>query len=121
MSDIFNIENEIESLKTEIKSLKAESKYIKKKAEITPLIALFNHVRAQNNEGESIIFTITFYTKKKERHSYGFDKIIALNDSIHEHTDDGLIKICDIDDVVNVELVSMYKGIHRLFEYKFDN
>ena len=121
MSDIFNIENEIENLKKEIKSLKAESKYIKKKAEITPLIALFNHVRHKNTEDQSIIFTITFYTKKKKRHSYGFDKIIALNDSIHEHTDEGLIKICDIDEITNVELVSIYKGIHRLFEYKFDN
>ncbi|MFC1536129.1 hypothetical protein ACFL4H_02025 [Candidatus Neomarinimicrobiota bacterium] len=120
MKDVFNLSKQIEDLKTEIKSLKAESKYIKKKAEITPLIALFNHVRYQNEEGKSIVHTITFYTKDKERYSYGFDKIIALNDSIHEHTDDGLIKICDIDEITNVELVSVYKGIHRLFEYKFD-
>lgn len=121
MMDVFNLSQQIEDLKSEIKVLKADSKYIKKKAEITPLIALFNHVRGQNKEGKSIVHTITFYTKEKERHSYGFDKIIALNDSIHEHTDSGLKKICDIDDITKVELVSDYKRIRKLFEYKFDN
>lgn len=121
MTDVFNLSKQIENLKSEVKDLKAESKYIKKKAEITPLIALFNHVRGQNKEGKSIVHTITFYTKEKERHSYGFDKIIALNDSIHEHTDNGLKKICDIYDITKVELVSDYKRKRRLFEYKFED
>jgi len=125
MTDVFNIENEIKKLKSEIKSLKDDSKYLKKKAEITPLIALFNHVRHQINKDKNkedlyIVYTITFYTKEKKRHSYGFNKIIALNDSIHEHTDDGLKILCDIDDVTKVELASAYKGEHRLFEYEFD-
>lgn len=125
MSDVFNIENRIEKLESEIKSLKTESKYLKKKAEITPLIALFNHVRHQINKDKNtedlyIVYTITFYTKEKKRYSYGFNKIIALNDSIHEHTDEELKKICDIDDVTKIELVSTYKDEHRLFEYKFD-
>ena len=120
MTDVFNMSKQIEDLKIEIKALKTESKYIKKKTEITPLIALFNHVRGQNKEGEFIVFSITFYTKDKERYSYSLDKIIALDDSIHEHTDNGLKKICDIDDVTKVELVSDYKRNRRLFEYKFD-
>lgn len=120
MADIFNFSKELYELKTEVKSLKKDSKYLKKKAEITPLIALYNHVRGQNKKGEYIVFSITIFTKAKDRYSYKFDKIIALNDGIHEYQNDGLKKVCDIADITKVELVSNYEGVNKLFTYKFE-
>jgi len=120
MGDVFNIINEIDKLKSEIQLLKTESKYLKKKSEITPLIALYNHIRGQNLKGKYTVYSITFFTKDKERHSYKFDKIIALNDAIHELGDEGSSKICDIEDIVKIELVSNYKGENKIFTYKYE-
>jgi len=120
MEDVFNFSKELSELKAEVKSLKNDSKYLKKKAEITPLIALYNHVRGQNRKGEYIVFSITIFTKAKDRYSYKFEKIIALNDSIHEYQNDELNKVCDISDITTVELVSTIDGVRKAFEYKFD-
>jgi hypothetical protein len=120
MTDILNIINDVDKLKAEVQSLKSESKYLRKKSEITPLIALYNHIRGQNLEGDYIVFSITFYTKDKERHSYKFDKIIAINDAIHESNDKGLNKVCDLEEITKVELVSTYNSKRQIFTYKFD-
>ena len=135
MDDVFNIINEIEELKSEIQSLKSESKYLRKKSEITPLIALYNHVRSYSLFYEdakdktvdkdkivnkNLVYSITFYTMGNKKYSYVHDRVMALNDTIYEVVNNGRNKICNIKEVVKVDLVSNYKGIDKIFTYEFD-
>ena len=112
MADLFNILKEIEHLKT-------ESKYLKKKAEITPLIALYNHVRGKNLENYNIVYSLTIFVNNKKLDTFMNDKIIALNDEVYSETDQK--KVCDIKDITKIEMVNTVDGKHKTYEYKFIN
>lgn len=112
MSDLFNILKEIDKLK-------AESKYLKKKSEITPLIAIYNHVRGKNSENYNIVYSITIFVNNKKLDTFLNDKIIALNDEIYSETDQK--KFCDIKDITKIEMVNTVDGKHKTYEYNFTN
>ena len=52
MGDVFDIMKRIGKLEAEVK-------YLNKKAEITPLIAIYNHVRVENQDKEKFVVSIT--------------------------------------------------------------
>jgi len=112
MSDIFNILKDIDKLRT-------DSIYLKKKAEITPLVALYNHVRGKNLETNNIIFSLTIFVNNKKLEPFMTDKIIALNDEIFSETNQK--KVCDIKDITKIEMVNTVEGRHKTYEYEFAN
>ena len=112
MSDLFNIIKDIEKLK-------ADSEYLKKKAEITPLIALYNHVRGKNSENYNIVYSLTIFVNDKKLGPFLNDKILALNDEIYSETNQK--KICDIKDISKIEMVNTVDGKHKTYEYNFTN
>lgn len=82
MSDVFNIMNEIENLKSEINSLKSETKYLRKKALITPLIVLYNHVRDENIKNKSNKFSLSITTLKNQSKTFKIEQLISTNEEI---------------------------------------
>ena len=112
MSDLFNIIKDIEKLK-------ADSEYLKKKAEITPLIALYNHVRGKNSENYNIVYSLTIFINNNKLGPFLNDKIIALNDEIYSETDNK--KVCDIKDITKIEMVNTVDGKHKTYDYNFSD
>ena len=104
--DLLNIVAEIDSLKKNIS-------YLKKKSEITPLIALYNHISGHNKEGKYIITSIEIQTVGGTVYEYSTGSIMLINDIIYQSTGKGLKKICSVEDVKKIKLDD--------FEYKFDD
>lgn len=125
MSDVFNIENRIEKLESEIKSLKTESKYLRKKALITPLIVLYNHVRDENMKSDQLPFSLTIITKNNKSTTFKTEQVIATNEEIEKFadtdTDKGWQHHCDINDIAEITFDNWSGGKHDYFTNKFDN
>lgn len=120
MSDVFNIENRIEKLESEIKSLKTESKYLRKKALITPLIVLYNHVRDENLKSDNILFSLTIVTKDNKSTTFKKEQVIATNDEIERFSEPKWKHYCDINDIVEITFDNKSGGKHDYFTNKFD-
>jgi len=95
--DLLNIINELKKLNDEIAILKEENKYLRRKAEIAPLVAIYNHV-----PGHEII--ITKKDGKPLQIGRGNETIIVKNDELQASTKKGLKKLCAIEDIVMVQL-----------------
>ncbi|MFC1536128.1 hypothetical protein ACFL4H_02020 [Candidatus Neomarinimicrobiota bacterium] len=120
MSDVFNIENRIEKLESEVKSLKTESKYLRKKALITPLIVLYNHVRDENLKSDQPPFSLTIVTKNRKSITFKEEQVIATNDEIERHTETGWKHYCNINDIKEITFDNKSGGKHDYFTNKFD-
>ena len=102
----------IQDINTKINILNNEISYLKKKSEITPLIALYNHISGHNKEGKFIICHIDIHTKENT-FSYTKEDIKIINDSIYESQDNEWKEICSVKDVNKITLDE--------FTYSFSN
>lgn len=119
MSDVFKIENRIEKLESEIKSLKTESKYLRKKALITPLIVLYNHVRDENLKSEQPLFSLTIVTNNKSK-TFKKEQVIATNDEIERFSEPKWKHYCYINDITEITFDNKSGDKHDYFTNKFD-
>ena len=120
MGDVYNFSQQIEGLKSEIKSLKAESKYLQKKAEVMPLILMYNHVRDENLMNKTTFFSLTVYTNNADPVKFTREQIVATKDEIKSYTDFNWIHHCYIKDITKIRFDNMYGGKKDYFEYEFD-
>jgi len=119
MTDVFNIENRIEKLESEVKALKTESKYLRKKALITPLIVLYNHVRDENLKHDKTLFSLTIVTKNKSK-TFKKEQVIATNDEIETFSEPKWKHYCDINDITEITFDNKSGDKHDYFTNKFD-
>ena len=120
MRDVFNIENRIQKLESEIKSLKTESKYLRKKALITPLIVLYNHVCDENLKSDEPLFSLTIVTKNNKSTTFIKEQVIATNEEIETFKKEGWQHFCDINDIVKITFDNKSGGKHDYFTNEFD-
>lgn len=120
MIDVFKIENRIEKLESEIKSLKTESKYLGKKALITPLIVLYNHVRDENLKSDQPPFSLTIITKNNKSRTFKTEQVIATNDEIEWFSEPKWKHYCDINDITEITFDNKSGDQHDYFTNKFD-
>ena len=119
MSDVFNIENRIEKLETEVKSLKTESNYLRKKALITPLIVLYNHVRDENLKSDQPLFSLTIVTKNNKT-TFQKEQVIATNEEIETFKKGGWQHYCGINDIIEITFDNKSGGKNDYFTNMFD-
>ena len=121
MTDVFNIENRIEKLESEVKALKTESYYLRKKALITPLIVLYNHVRDENLKSDQPLFSLTIVTKNKSK-TFKNEQVIATNDEIEFFPEGGKKwqHYCGINDIIEITFDNKSGGKNDYFTNMFD-
>ena len=120
MGDVLNFSQQLEELKSEIKNLKADSEYLKKKAEITPLIAIYNHVHGQNLNKEEIIVSMTITSNSDGSKYFKKNKVMAINNEIGTYTSNGWKRYFYINDVTEIKIINIINGKQKSFYYKFD-
>lgn len=120
MDDVFNLSKQIEDLKTEIKSLKTESKFLQKKAEVMPLILMYNHVRDKNLPNKKTLFSLSLYTKNNDPITFKREQIVATKDELRTYTDYKWIHHCYIKDITKIRFDNMDGGKEDYFEYELD-
>ena len=123
MDDVFKLANQIEDLKSEIKSLKVESKLLQKKAEVMPLILMYNHVRDKNLPNKKTFFSLTVYTKYTKNNdpiTFKREQVVATKVELKTYTDFDWIHHCYIKDITKIRFDNMDGGKKDYFEYEFD-
>ena len=120
MSDVFNFSQQVEDLKKEIISIKIETKFLQKKAEVMPLILMYNHVRDKNLTNKKTLFSLTVYTKNNDPITFKREQIVATKDEIRTYTNFDWIHHCYIKDIVKIRFDNMDGGKEDYFEYEFE-
>ena len=120
MSDIFNFSKQIEDLKKEIISIKTESMFLQKKAEVMPLILMYNHVRDKNLPNKKTLYSLTVYTKNTDPVKFTREQIVATKDEIKSYTDYKWIHHFYIKDITKIRFDNMDGGKKDYFEYEFE-
>lgn len=114
MADVFNIIQQIDKLKS-------ESKYSQKKAEIVPLIAIFNHARALYENIAYTLIEMSIYTNDNVSRDFIGENMMVLNDEILIYKNDKFEHLCNIVDITKITIDNKFGGPSEPFIYEFDN
>ena len=114
MGDVFDIMKRIGQLEAEVK-------YLNKKAEITPLIAIYNHVRSENSDKEKIVVSITIIARGGRSKTCETKSLQIRYEQIGMYNiDNEWINYFEIAEIEEIRLVTLVNGKPRTYYYIFD-